>query len=155
VDWLIWAPLLAASVHITEEFFLPGGFQEWYRRYRPDPSRITRRFLVIVNAVLLAACLNIGFLGRTPIGYFYWLAIAALLGANGTWHAWASYKSHSYSPGVVTGIAVYVPLVVYGYVQFVGSGAVSIGIAAIAFAIGASYQIWSALYHGRGRAQRS
>ena len=149
MDWLMWAPLIAASIHITEEFFLPGGFEAWYRRYRPDPSRITRRFLVVVNAVLLVVCLNIAFLGRTQIGVAYWLAISALFFSNGIWHAWASYKSHTYSPGVVTGMGIYVPLTAYGYVQFVHSGAASIGTAAVACIIGGSYQLWSATYHRR------
>jgi len=144
----MWAPLVAASLHISEEFFVPGGFPAWYRRYRTDPSRITRRFLVIVNAALLVACCNIALLGRTPLGVAYWLTIAALLCSNGCWHAWASYKSHAYSPGVVTGLGVYVPLAAYGYSQFARSGATSIGTAAVACIIGGSYQLWSAAYHG-------
>ena len=48
-DWLRWALLPAASVHIFEEFVFPGGFPAWYRTYRAAPTRITPRFLVIVN----------------------------------------------------------------------------------------------------------
>jgi CHASE2 domain-containing sensor protein len=88
-------------------------------------------------------------LGRTPLGMACWLAISALLASNGLWHASAALRSHTYSPGIVTGIAIYVPLAVYGYSTFVGSGAVSPAIAVLAALIGASYQIWSALYHGR------
>jgi hypothetical protein len=123
MDWLMWAPLISVCLHISEEFLVPGGFAAWYRRYRTDPSRITRRFLVIVNAVLLLVCADIGLLGRTRLGVAYWLAISALLFSNGCWHAWASYKSHAYSPGVVSGVAVYVPLAAYGYSHFVRSGA--------------------------------
>ena len=148
MDWLPWAPLVAASLHMSEEFLIPGGFLAWYRGYRADPSRITRRFLVIVNAVLLIVCCNIALLGRTPLGIAYWLTISALLCSNGIWHAWASYKSSSYSPGVVTGVAVYVPLAIFGYSHFVRSGAVSIGIAALACVVGGSYPFWSAAYHG-------
>jgi hypothetical protein len=39
--------------------------------------------------------------------------MSAVLCSNGIWHAWASYKSHSYSPGVVTGMLIYAPLAVY------------------------------------------
>ena len=134
---------------ISEEFIVPGGFPAWYRRYRADPSKITRRLLIIVNAALLVACCNIALLGRTPLGIAYWLMISALLCSNGCWHAWASYKSHTYSPGVITGMAVYVPLAAYGYSQFVRSGAASIATAAGACVIGGSYHLWSAAYHGR------
>jgi hypothetical protein len=148
MDWVPWAPLAAACVHITEEFVIPGGFPAWYRKYRADASKITARFLVIVNVALLVACVNIGLLGRIPWGSGYWLTIAAVLASNGIWHAWASYKSHSYSPGVVTGLAIYVPLAVYGFNEFVGTGEASIGTAMVAGIVGGSYHFWSAAYHG-------
>jgi len=146
-DWLPWAPLGAASVHIFEEFVYPGGFTAWYRRYRVDASRITPRFLIIVNAALLVACGNVALLGRLSFGVAYWLLIAAVMCSNGAWHAWASYKSREYSPGLITGVIVYIPLAVFGYAQFLKSGAASIATALIAAAIGGSYHLWSALYH--------
>lgn len=146
-NWLPWAPLAAVLLHIFEEFVYPGGFAAWYRRYRLDASRVTPRFLVIVNVLLVVVCCNIGFLGRTPTGTAYWFVIAALLCSNGIWHAWASYKSRSYSPGVVTGVLVFVPLAIYGYSLFVRSGAASTGTALVAAIVGGSYHFWSALYH--------
>jgi len=145
--WLPWAPLAAALLHITEEFVYPGGFPVWYRRYRKDPSKITSRFLVIVNGALLIACLNVVQLGLTPPGAVGWLAIMTLLCSNGIWHVWASIKSRSYSPGVVTGMVVYIPLVIYGYVHFLRAGLVSGLTAAVAGMVGGSYHLWSALYH--------
>jgi uncharacterized membrane protein YczE len=132
---------------MCEEFIYPGGFPAWYRRYRTNNSRVTSRFLVIINAVLLLACVDIGILGRSKLGVGYWMTVAALLCSNGIWHAWASYKSHSYSPGVVSGVSVYVPLALYGYWQFLGSGAATFGTALIAIIVGGSYQFWSTLYH--------
>jgi hypothetical protein len=148
-DWLPWAPLIAASLHICEEFLVPGGFPSWYRRYTPEPGKITTRFLVIVNAALLFACLTAALAARTQQGIAYWLTISAVQCSNGCWHAWASYKSRSYSPGVVTGMAVYLPMAVYGYSHFVRSGAASIGTAAAAGILGGSYHLWSAAFHGR------
>jgi hypothetical protein len=147
MDWLRWAPLAAASLHIIEEFVFPGGFAAWYRRYRLDASRITTRFLVIINAALLVMCGDVALLGRTPLGIPYWLGISALLCSNGCWHAWASYRRRAYSPGVITGMTIYLPLAVYGYAHFLRSGAASIRTALIAGIIGSSYQIWSAAYH--------
>jgi len=42
---------------------------------------------------------------------------------------------------LITGLTVYLPLAVYGYVKVLGSGAVSIWTALLAFAVGASYQV--------------
>jgi hypothetical protein len=132
-DWLPWIPLAATILHMTEEFAYPGGFAVWYRRYRVEASRITPRFLVIINGALLATCINLALVARTPLGPVYWLTIAALLCSNGIWHAWASYKSRAYSPGVLTGLIIYVPMAVYGYATFLhlaargGSGALSVG----------------------------
>jgi hypothetical protein len=147
MDWLRWAPLAAASLHVVEEFVFPGGFAAWYRHYRHEASRITTRFLVIINAALLVMCGDVALLGRTPAGIAYWLAVSALMCSNGCWHAWASYRLRAYSPGVITGMTIYVPLAVYGYVEFLRSGAASIQMALIAGMIGSSYPIWSAVYH--------
>ena len=147
-SWLPWAPLIAGILHLTEEFVFPGGFPTWYRAYRTDASSVTTRFLVIVNVVLVIACLNIVQLGHTMPGAIAWLTIMALLSSNGIWHLWASVKSHTYSPGVITGIAIYVPLALFGFSLAIRSGAVPWVTALIAAAIGGSYHFWSALYHG-------
>jgi len=153
MEWLRWAPLAAASLHMGEEFIFPGGFAHWYRRYRVDPSRITNRMLIVVNVVLLAVCCDVGLLGPTPLGVAYWLAIAALLCSNGCWHLWACYKQRSYSPGVITGMGIYVPLAVYGYAEILRSGAASVPTALIACSVGSLYQIWSTVYHRRRKPQ--
>jgi hypothetical protein len=146
--WLYWLPLTAASLHIGEEFLFPGGFAAWYRRLRPGiRGSITRRFLVIVNGLLLILCYDVGALRDRPLGVFLWLLVAALLFANGLWHLVASIRSRSYSPGVITGTLVYLPLAPFGYARFLGTGAASPALALLAFAIGASYQFWANLLH--------
>ncbi|HWN83299.1 MAG TPA: HXXEE domain-containing protein [Candidatus Udaeobacter sp.] len=146
--WLYWLPLGAASLHIFEEFAFPGGFAAWYRRHRPGIERsITRRFLLIVNGLLLVLCYDVAALHDRPLGVFLWLLVAALLFANGLWHLRASLRTRSYSPGVVTGIVVYLPLALLGYLRFLRTGAVSPARAVLAFAIGASYQFWANLLH--------
>ena len=147
MDWLPWAPLGAVIPHIFEGFVYPGGFVELYRRYRVDASRITTRFLIIINAALLTACWDSAYLVRQGAGVLYWLTIAALTFSNGCWHAWASFKGREYSPGTNTGVAIHVPLGVYGYSHFLRSGAASVTTALIAAVIGGSYPFWSALFH--------
>ncbi|HJP59203.1 MAG TPA: HXXEE domain-containing protein, partial [Gemmatimonadaceae bacterium] len=78
-----WLPLLAVLAHLFEEFVWPGGFPDWYRRYRPErAASVTTRFLVIVNAVLVAIALLPPILGPSPRGFAWWLMVAAIGAAN-------------------------------------------------------------------------
>ena len=154
-NWLFWGPLGVASLHICEEFIYPGGFAAWYRRYKPSRmASITPRFLIVVNGLLLIACYDVGVLGPRPSGVALWLTIMALLAANAGWHVVGAVKTHSYSPGLVTGLLLYVPLAVYGYLRFLGSGEASVATAIVAGLLGASYQIWTDAIH-RWRTRRS
>lgn len=154
MNWLFWAPLGAASVHIAEEFLYPGGFATWYRRYKPGrAASITPRFLVIINGLLLVVCYDVGALGPSPTGVALWLTVMALLAANAGWHVMGMTKTRSYSPGVATGLLLYVPLAGYGYMRFLRFGQASIATAIIACLIGASYQVWADALH-RWRARR-
>jgi hypothetical protein len=146
-DWLRWAPLVAAAAHIVEEFVFPGGFPSWYRQYRANASRITTRFLILMNAGLLVTCAEIALIARQPAGAAVWLAMAAILASNGCWHVWASFRSRTYAPGAVTGALLYVPMALYGYVDCIRRGAVTPGVAVVALVIGGSYQLWSSAYH--------
>ena len=156
-NWLYWAPFGAASLHIVEEFVYPGGFAAWDRRYRPGiRDSITGRFHIIVNGLLLVACYDVWALRARPIGVGAWLTVATLLFANALWHLIGSVTSRTYSPGVLTGLLLYMPLTVYGYGHFLRTGQASVATAIIAFAVGASYQLWmNALHNWRARRART
>jgi hypothetical protein len=149
IEWLRWAPLTAASLHVFEEFAWPGGFSRWYRTYRGNAKSVNRRFLVIINAGLVITLLEGAIAGRTPVGVALLLTFSAVLFSNGCWHLWASYRSHSYSPGVISGVLVYLPLGLFEYSGWIRVGRASLGTAAVALLIGTSYPLWSAAYHGR------
>lgn len=154
IIWLYWAPLGAASLHIFEEFVYPGGFAAWDRQYRPGiRNSITPQFHVIMNGLLLVACYDVWALRSRPIGVAAWLTVTTLLFANAVWHVIGSVKTRGYSPGLLTGLLLYVPLTVYGYVRFLHSGQASLLTAVLAFAMGASYQLWvgKVLHHWRAR----
>lgn len=148
MNWLFWAPLVAACLHIFEEFVYPGRFTDWYSRYKPDfKGSITKRFLLLVNAGLLILCYDVGALEASKYGVLAWLGVMSLLAANGVWHIKGVLATRTYSPGVLTGSLIYVPLAAYGYVYFLQTNQVSIVAAVVAFMIGGSYQLWSNLYH--------
>ena len=148
MNWLFWTPLIAASLHIIEEFVFPGHFSEWYKIYKPNIKKnITGRFLFLINAGLLILCYDVGALGSTKIGIAGWLGVMAMLAANGIWHLRGVVKTRRYSPGVITGILLYLPLAVYGYIYFLSTNQATILVAVIALLIGTSYQFWSNIFH--------
>ena len=152
---LAWAPFACVMAHICEEFVFPGGFSEWYRRYRPDAAvSFTPRYAVGINALLVALCLVIPLQGIRREGAALWLTIAAVLFANVLFHLRAVLRTREYSPGVVTATLLYVPLAVYGYWVFVRSGRASVGTAICAAVLGGSYNFVSAWMHHR-RARRA
>ncbi|HEY2954124.1 MAG TPA: HXXEE domain-containing protein [Candidatus Eisenbacteria bacterium] len=157
LTWLSWAPLAAASLHMVEEFVFPGGFAAWERRYRSDIGRsLTNRYLVIVNVLFLILCYDAAAMRGRPAGVALWLTVAALQAANGIWHLLAVLKTRAYSPGVVTGMLVYVPLAAFGTMHYLRAGEASVPTALAALAIGGPYQFWlNALHRWRTRRART
>ena len=146
--WLAWAPLVAASAHMVEEFVYPGGFMRWSHRARTSiRASITPRYLVLINALLLVLCYDVGALDGRPFGVALWLGVGALLFANAVWHVVWAVRRASYSPGMVTGVVLYVPLVVYGYMWYIKSGQTTPFGIAVPLAVGSSFQFWANLAH--------
>ena len=149
---ILWLPFGAACLHIAEEFVWPGDFAGWYRRYDPPAAHsITTRFLVIMNVILLALCLVPPLTGGTRQGIAFWLTASAVCAGNAAWHWYATWKGRCYSPGVVTGTLVYLPVAVYGFVKFLGAGLATPGTAVQAVAAGAGYVYWSTRRRRRAR----
>lgn len=147
LEWLLWAPLGTACLHVSEEFFWPGGFLAWYRTYRGGVATVNRRFLVIINAGLLVTLLEGALAGSTLFGAVVLLTFSGILFSNGCWHLWASYNSHSYSPGTITGTLLYLILPFFEYFGWMRLGRISPSSAVVALLIGTSYPLFSALYH--------
>ena len=147
---VLWLPLFVIAVHLVEEFVWPGGFAEWYRAYPPGSSaEVSTRFLVIVNAVFVGLALVPPLLGQSERAFGYWIAVAAIAGANGLFHLNASVRSRRYSPGLVTGIGLYLPLAIIGAVLLLRARLVSPLTAAQGVLIAAAYAWWSAWRHRR------
>ena len=147
---LYWLPAVCVTLHIIEEFVWPGGFLAWYRLYRPEFAvSLTVRFVVVVNALLLAFAVWIGFFGPTASrGVSAWLTLMAALACNAVFHVRGAILSRRYSPGMITGMLLYVPVCVWGYWVFLRGG-ISPSLALVSFAVGAAYQFWSASNHQR------
>ena len=78
-----------------------------------------------------------------------WLTVAAIASVNGVFHLIAVLRTRAYSPGVVTGVAFYLPLALVGGADLARRGLVSAGTTTEAIAIAIGYQLWSVWNHGR------
>ncbi|HKR60887.1 MAG TPA: HXXEE domain-containing protein [Pyrinomonadaceae bacterium] len=152
---LAWSLAIAASVHIFEEFVFPGGFKAWWCAYKPGiaPS-VSNNFLIVINAILIAFSILVAVAVQVPKGngIAAWLTLAALLFSNAIFHIIGAVQTKRYSPGMISGIVLYIPLAVYGFIHFLANGQASIGTALIALLLGGSYHFISFANHRR-RAQ--
>jgi hypothetical protein len=143
-------PLLAIAAHLVEEFVWPGGFARWYRSYPPGSTVVvTTRLLVIVNVVFVALAVLPLVLRAPALALGYWLVVAAIAGANGLFHLRATLQTRTYSPGVVTGVILYIPLALVGGAHLLRAGLVAPATAIQTVAIAAAYSWWSAWQHRR------
>jgi hypothetical protein len=152
---LAWSLAIAASIHIIEEFAFPGGFKAWWCAYKPGiVESVSNRFLIIINSILIAFSVLVALAVQASNGngVAAWLTLAALLFSNAIFHIIGAVQSKRYSPGMISGMVLYIPLAVYGFIHFVMNGQASIATALVALLLGGSYHFFSSANHRR-RAQ--
>src|ERR1700749_2592468 len=136
---------VAVMLHVTEEFLFPGGFPEWYARLVP-PKTVKKSntwFLVWINTLMMCANAFALYFGDSIHGYSIWYYNAAIAATNACFHIWGMIKLKAYSPGVITGTLMYIPLFIIGTIYLVPSGSLPLHRAIIAVIIGAGYHIFS------------
>jgi hypothetical protein len=104
---LVWLFVPAYAAHLLEEWF--GGFPEWLSLVTGAP--LPRDVFLIINAVAMIAIVWAihAALRRESLGWLA-IAIAAVLFVNGLVHLLGSILTGTYSPGLFTGVLLYVPL---------------------------------------------
>ena len=102
----VWL-LVAAVLHLIEEYVYPGGFLRWIQSavgFAPNAAEA-----VVINALfvgLVAAPL----FGAGPV---LSLSVPALLLTNGAMHVIGTIATKRYSPGVITSVLLFFPLGAY------------------------------------------
>jgi len=87
IRWPFIFPVIAASIHIIEEFAFPGGFRRWYIGYRPEMEKhLTTRRLIAINLILLAACASCAVTGPRHGGITTWLIVVSIVAWNTVFH---------------------------------------------------------------------
>jgi hypothetical protein len=156
LTWWLVGPLIAASLHVSEEFAYPGGFRSWYASYRPEiASSLSTRYLLVVNAILLAVCALVAVAGPSANGGANWFVITSILFWNAIFHVRAVIRTGRYSPGVITGVLLYIPLIVFGSIHLLQRRLVPWPVAAGCFGLGSLYHAFSLRNHCRRARQRS
>ena len=147
------AILLPAAImlHVTEEFMFPGGFQEWYARLVPPKTAkgINSGYIVWINALMIGICVLPFYLGNTLPGFSIWYYAVAAAGTNGCFHIWGVAKLKVYSPGVITGTLLYLPLFIIGTLYFLDSGELPIYRMIIGIVAGTGYHVISVIRQGK------
>src|SRR4051812_9850045 len=85
--------LVAIFLHVTEEFFFPGGFIEWHGVFAPSKTGgIRAGYLVWINALFIGVCVFPLYYGAADTGIPFWYSIAISAAINAFFHIWGVIK---------------------------------------------------------------
>ncbi len=130
--------------HVTEEFLFPGGFMEWYKEFMPSKTTgIKASYLVWINTVMIGVCIFPLYYGDTATGISFWYCISLSTAINACFHILGVIKLKKYSPGVITGVLLYIPLFIIGSTQFLASGQIPVSTVVVCTAAAIGYHILS------------
>jgi len=140
MSWIFSTFVVAAVIHVLEEYAYPGGFSDWMKRLNPKFAPwITTRFAVIINGLFLLLCaIGAAVASRSLV---FSLSIASLLFFNGLIHLAGTIRTKRYAPGVISGALLYVPLSLYAVYLFAGTGRLTLAGGVIAGLLGVLYQV--------------
>jgi len=139
MNWIFSAFVVAAVIHVLEEYAYPGGFSDWMRSLNPRFAPwITARFAVIINGLFLLLCVMGAMVASK--GLVFSLSVASLLFFNGLIHIAGAIRVKRYAPGVVSGVLLYVPLSLYAFYLFASAGRLTLAGGVMAGLLGVLYQ---------------
>jgi hypothetical protein len=104
---LVWLLVLSYLLHVIEEWL--GNFPEWLARI--DGDGVSRQAFVVINAIALVVMIA-GARAAIRREAYGWIAIGigTLLLVNAVAHLLGTLYTGVYSPGLITGIVLYLPL---------------------------------------------
>lgn len=102
-----WLFPLTYLAHIAEEYW--GGFPAWIARFWGVESS-NANFLSWNVGALVLMCVGVALVLATKSYRWLLVSFGTVVLINGVVHAVASIVTWSYSPGVISGLLLYVPL---------------------------------------------
>ena len=137
-------------LHVTEEFLFPGGFIEWYQEWVPSKAAgIRPGYLVWINTLMIGVCVLPVWLGESARGVGVWYTVAAIAGINACFHLIGVFSLKRYSPGVITGVLLYLPLFIAGTWYLLSTNSLSVIKAIVIVALAVGYHIFSVYRQGK------
>jgi hypothetical protein len=108
----VWLFPATYVLHLCEEYFVAGGFPLWTERVLR--LQFSNAEFVAWNAFALALmCLAAWLVSRDPKFRFIEIALAVTILGNVLAHLLGSLTTRTYSPGLLTSVALWSPLGVY------------------------------------------
>ncbi|HEY0321580.1 MAG TPA: HXXEE domain-containing protein [Pyrinomonadaceae bacterium] len=107
-DW-IWLFPLTYLMHAMEEFWCGEGFYRWSARIIGQGMR-AEQFIIVNSFAWLLMVGSILVFRKTPSVRWLTLSFATIVFINGFAHLAGSLWTKTYSPGVITGVLVWIPL---------------------------------------------
>jgi hypothetical protein len=106
--WLILLPL-SYLLHLAEEWWGGEGFAAWTAR--AIGSRVSTTRFLILNSIVwpVFALLTLGAILRPRLAWFP-TTFATVVVVNACLHVLGTLVTSSYSPGLVTGVLLYLPV---------------------------------------------
>lgn len=139
------------GLHIVEEFVFPGTFPEWYHRYRPHLEGEPRSYYYKANLIYFLMTATIAFGAMQTYSYMSQLFVCGILLNNLLFtHLRGALATRSYSPGMVTGILLYVPLTITTFWYLTSHALLSIPLAALALGLSPILEVYFALKPAMG-----
>lgn len=122
LDRVFWAIVFAAIVHIAEEHF--GGFIERVSHITSLP--VTPAVFWTVNVLFVLLCVAAALVSDQAV--WFRMSVAGLIFVNAAlFHLVGAIRLRGYSPGMITGVLLYIPLAWYAYRTAVSAGLVPSG----------------------------
>ena len=108
----VWLFPATYILHLCEEYFVAGGFTLWAERALR--LQFSDAEFVAWNAFALGLmCLAAWLVSRDPKFRFIEIALAVAVLGNVLAHVLGSLMTRTYSPGLLTGVALWTPVGVY------------------------------------------
>jgi hypothetical protein len=153
MEWVFSAFLVASIIHIGEEYFYPGGFMDVMKRLNPKFAPLVNApVAIIINGLQLLLCIVAIVINTKAL--FFSMSMAGLLFINGLMHIMGCVRQKGYSPGVVTGVLLYLPLSAYAYYHFIISNQLMLDGVIVTGILGLLYQAIPIGYFGLASAIR-